>query len=169
MPKTLQLLALATAALALAQPAAAITAETKAAAKGAAIGAAKTKATKVAKAALPAAAALPALTDSQLAMAERVHTGRTDCEFSQHVNVNPHASHKGAFTLGFKNSSYTMLPEDTTTGAVRLEDKKAGVVWIQIGNKSMLMNSKIGQRMVDNCVHEAQLAAAQAAGNAPAK
>ena len=49
-----------------------------------------------------------------------------------------------------------MTPEHTTTGAVRLEDKKNGMMWLQIANKSMLMNSKIGQRMVDNCVHPSQ-------------
>jgi hypothetical protein len=30
------------------------------------------------------------------------------------------------------------------------------MMWLQIANKSMLMNSKIGQRMVDNCVHPSQ-------------
>jgi hypothetical protein len=49
-----------------------------------------------------------------------------------------------------------LAPEPTTTGAVRLEDKKNGLVWIQIANKSMLMNAKIGQRLVDNCVHPSQ-------------
>jgi hypothetical protein len=30
----------------------------------------------------------------------------------------------------------------TSTGTVRLEDKQAGAVWLQIANKSMLMNQK---------------------------
>ena len=55
-----------------------------------------------------------------------------------------------------------MVPEETTTGAVRLEDKKAGIVWLQIPAKSMLMNSKIGQRMADSCLHEEQRVAAAA-------
>ena len=62
----------------------------------------------------------------------------------------------GYFKLGFKNANYIMTPEETTTGAVRLEDKKAGVVWVQIPSKSMLLNSKIGQRMVDSCQAAAQ-------------
>jgi hypothetical protein len=45
-----------------------------------------------------------------------------------------------------------VAPEETDTGAVRLEDKKSGVVWIQIPAKSMLMNAKIGQRVADGCV-----------------
>ena len=39
---------------------------------------------------------------------------------------------------------------------VRLEDRKAGVVWLQIPSKSMLMNAKLGQRLVDSCLNEAQ-------------
>jgi len=63
---------------------------------------------------------------------------------------------KGWFNVEYKGKSYLMTPEHTTTGAVRLEDKKNGMMWLQIANKSMLMNSKIGQRMVDNCVHPSQ-------------
>ncbi|EHR70922.1 hypothetical protein BurJ1DRAFT_2080 [Burkholderiales bacterium JOSHI_001] len=127
----------------------------KTAAKTAAVSKAKSKVSKAAKPA-PAAAAPAPLTESQLAVAKRVHTGQADCEFDQHVDVEPVAGREGAFSVGFKKAKYTMVPEDTTTGAVRLEDKKAGVMWLQIANKSMLMNSKIGQRMVDNCVHAAQ-------------
>ena len=41
---------------------------------------------------------------------------------------------------------------------------KAGVVWIQIPSKSMLMNAKIGQRMVDSCMQSEQRAATTARG-----
>ena len=58
--------------------------------------------------------------------------------------------------LEVEGKKYLLAPEPTTTGAVRLEDKKAGVVWLQIANKSMLMNAKIGQRMVDECIHPTQ-------------
>jgi hypothetical protein len=109
----------------------------------------------------PAAAAAPApavvLSASQLETAKRVNTGKMPCEFDQHVSVDPIDGKPGMFKVGFKNQSFTMVPEDTTTGAVRLEDKKNGVVWLQIGNKSMLMNAKIGQRMVDNCKHASQV------------
>jgi hypothetical protein len=91
------------------------------------------------------------LNDSQLQIAPRVLTGDAQCEFNQHVSVAAIAGKPGHFAVGFKNVTYTMVPEATTTGAVRLEDKKAGVVWVQIPSKSMLLNSKIGQRMVDAC------------------
>ena len=99
-----------------------------------------------------------ALSAEQLSTADRVLLGQSRCEFNQSVNVAAVPGQKGWFNVEFKGKSYLMAPEHTTTGAVRLEDKKAGMMWLQIANKSMLMNSKIGQRMVDNCVHPGQKA-----------
>ena len=118
--------------------------------------AAKPTAKPKAAAAPAAAAAVVALSATQLDTAKRVNTGKADCEFDQHVSVDAIDGKPGMFKVGFKNQSFTMVPEDTTTGAVRLEDKKNGVMWLQISNKSMLMNSKVGQRMVDNCKHANQ-------------
>jgi hypothetical protein len=55
-----------------------------------------------------------------------------------------------------------MAPVISATGAIRLEDQKAGAVWLQIPNKSMLMNQKIGQRMADECMSTQQVAVAEA-------
>lgn len=112
-------------------------------------------ATAADKAKKPAAKPAPSaqLTPEQLSTADRVLVGQSRCEFDQAVNVAPVPDKKGHFHVEFKGKTFNMVPEATTTGAVRLEDKKAGMMWLQIANKSMLMNSKIGQRMVDNCVH----------------
>jgi hypothetical protein len=55
-----------------------------------------------------------------------------------------------------------MFPVLTTTGAIRLEDRKAGAVWLQLANKSMLMNQKLGTRIADECASPAQIAVAEA-------
>jgi hypothetical protein len=57
-----------------------------------------------------------------------------------------------------------MKPVSSSTGALRLEDVKGVALLLQIANKSMLMDTKVGQRLVDGCVHEKQRAAAAAAG-----
>lgn len=101
-------------------------------------------------------AALPDLSQEQLDNAGRVLVGKSECEFNQSVTVTESSAKKGYFIVDFKGKKYTLAPEATTTGAVRLEDKKAGIMWLQIANKSMLMNAKKGQRMVDNCVHPNQ-------------
>ena len=93
-------------------------------------------------------------------------TGDIDCEFNQKVSLKAVDGQPGHFQLAFKKVTYRMIPQETTTGAVRLEDKKAGVVWLQIPVKSMLMNAKIGQRMVDACLHADQRAAIEASAAA---
>jgi hypothetical protein len=98
------------------------------------------------------------LTPAQIEAANRVMTGTAQCEFNQQVVVQPVEGRPGHFKLAFKNVSYNMVPEETTTGAVRLEDKRAGVVWVQIPAKSMLLNAKAGQRMVDACQQSQQRA-----------
>jgi hypothetical protein len=103
-----------------------------------------------------------AISQGQLDVAARVLTGQADCEFKQRVDVQPLAGTPGYFTVSHQGKRYRMLPRETATGAVRLEDPVAGIVWLQIPAKSMLMNAKIGQRMVDNCLHPEQRAAVAA-------
>jgi hypothetical protein len=102
------------------------------------------------------------ISETQLLVADRVLTGDAQCEFGQHVSVEPVAGQRGHFRVRHLKASYTMVPEETTTGAVRLEDKKAGMVWLQIPSKSMLMNARVGQRVVDGCMHAEQRAATAA-------
>lgn len=110
------------------------------------------------------------LSDEQLAMAQRVFVGRADCEFNQQIDVRPLEGRPGWFQLTYKGAHYTLSPQETTTGAVRLQDAKAGIVWLQIPTKSMLMNHRIGQRMVDACTHaEQRLAGATGVRSASAR
>ena len=105
---------------------------------------------------------------NQFEIANRVFTGTAQCEFNQTVSVDAMQDRPGHFKVGFNKAAYVMTPQETTTGAVRLEDKRNGVVWLQIPVKSMMMNQKAGQRMVDGCMHAQQRSAstAQAAGGA---
>jgi hypothetical protein len=100
--------------------------------------------------------------EAQLRIADRVLTGDAACEFDQTVSVLPIDGQPGHFRVTFKKVAYTVIPEETTSGAIRLEDKKAGIVWLQIPSKSMLMNARVGQRMVDGCMHAEQRAAMRA-------
>ena len=104
------------------------------------------------------AAAYQAVTPEQLAAADQVLVGKIHCELGQEVSLEALSDKPGYFRLAFKGNYYTVVPEPTTTGAVRLEDKHAGVVWLQIPTKSMMMNARLGQRMVDECKHQTQVA-----------
>lgn len=116
------------------------------------------KAPAKASAIAPAAVANPAagFSEAQLQMANQVQTGRADCEFKQFVMVERIHPEGGSFRVKYQSVTYTMVPEETSTGAVRLYDKKTGVVWLQIPVKSMLMNSRAGRRMIDACTQPAQ-------------
>jgi hypothetical protein len=109
--------------------------------------------------ALPmAAAATVAAPQVQTAAPEvgEVHTGRMVCELGNSVTVSPDPQLASRFIVQMKKNTYYMTPVETTTGAVRLEDAQAGAMWLQLPNKSMLMNSKLGQRMADECQSDHQ-------------
>lgn len=113
-------------------------------------------------------AADAALTPEEASIAERVYVGKLPCELGADVTLTADAKTPGYFDVQGKNFKYRMFPVVTTTGAIRLEDRKAGAVWLQLANKSMLMNQKLGTRMADECVSPAQLAVAQALKMNPA-
>ena len=126
--------------------------------------AAKTKAAakKPAAKAEPVSATNDNLDPGQLSMADRVLTGIADCEFKEKVDVEKIPGHSGNFKVTFDHKTYVMIPEETTTGAIRLVDTAGAVVWIQIPMKSMLMNQKEHHRLVDNCLEDEQRIAVQA-------
>lgn len=106
-------------------------------------------------------AAEAAMTPAELAIAERVQVGKLPCELGASVTLTADDKNPGYFDMQGKNFSYRMFPVATSTGAIRLEDQKAGAVWLQLANKSMLMNQKLGIRLADECVSPAQLEVAQ--------
>jgi len=125
----------------------------------------------VAKKAEPAAATNDHLSPGQLAAAEHVLTGVAECEMKEKVDIEKIAGHDGNFKVTYNHKTYTMVPEETTTGAVRLVDLTGAVVWIQIPMKSMLMNQKEHHRLVDGCEEAEQrsaVAAQQQSTNAAA-
>lgn len=106
-------------------------------------------------------AAEAALTPAELAIAERVQVGKIPCELGASVTLTADAKNPGYFDMHGKNFDFRMFPVPTSTGAIRLEDQKAGAVWLQLANKSMLMSQKLGIRLADECTTPAQLEVAQ--------
>ena len=106
-------------------------------------------------------AAEDAMTPAELAIAERVDVGSLPCELGASVSLTADTKAPGYFDVHGKNFKYRMFPVATTTGAIRLEDRRSGAVWLQLANKSMLMNQKAGVRMADECMSPAQVAVAE--------
>ena len=125
------------------------------------------KAAPVAEEPVTATIEPPVSDEHKLAVARQVHTGRIACELGAHVTVTPDAARAGGFVVQLASHVFHMTPVVSSTGAVRLEDAKSGAMWLQLGNKSMLMNTKLGQRMADECQSPAQLAVAESLKNNP--
>jgi hypothetical protein len=107
------------------------------------------------------AAASTDMGSEELAIAQRIHQGVLPCERGTSVQVQADTSRPGYFRVTGKGFRYRMHPVRTSTGALRLEDAQAGAVWLQLANKSMLMDQKKGRRLADDCAHPEQLAFAK--------
>jgi hypothetical protein len=123
---------------------------------------------KAVAAAKPAPVPVPApskpveLTAEQISIAQIVHTGRIACADGQSVTITPDAKVIGGFDLLLGKTKYDVVPVPTKSGAVRLEDSKSGIVFMQLANKSMLFNERQGKRLADDCINPAQQAVADA-------
>jgi len=107
------------------------------------------------------------LTPEDFEIAKRVYTGDIPCELGATVHITPH-KREGFFIVRIGLQRFRMHPVESRTGAIRLEDPVAQAMWLQLGNKSMLMSQKMGRRLADECMSPAQAAVAEALKKNPA-
>lgn len=120
--------------------------------------------------AAPVATPAPSATPSaaEVATAGHVYTGVIPCDLGADVTVAVDRQNAGFFHVKAGNKSYHMRPVTSRTGATRLEDTEAGAMWLQLGNKSMLLDQKLGRRIADGCAAPAQVDFAAQMQNKPA-
>lgn len=111
---------------------------------------------------------LQVLSPEHLVLAQRVVLGKVPCELGAQVSVSAHPTAPGYFVLEHGKQAFRMVPVPTSTGAIRLEDSAGGAVWLQLTNKSMLMDQKLGRRLADACMNADQLVVAEAMARSPA-
>ncbi len=109
----------------------------------------------------------PPLEADLMAISEQVHLGTIPCELGQKVVLTADPLSPGRFYMAIQQQRFHLTPVASRTGAIRLEDPEGGAFWIQLSNKSMLMSSKLGQRLADECQSPAQMAVAEAMKLAP--
>jgi len=100
------------------------------------------------------------LDDAEVAIAKTVYTGEIQCELGEKVSIKP-MKREGFFFVSRGIHKFVMHPVESRTGAIRLEDPVRGGLWLQLANKSMLMNQKEGKRLADECQSPEQLAYAK--------
>jgi len=109
------------------------------------------------------------LSPEDLEIAGRVYVGSIRCELGNNVMVTADEKRPGFFNVQIQRHRYRMHPVASRTGAIRLEDPRAGALWLQLGNKSMLMNQKLGERLADECQSPQQTATAEELKKTPQK
>jgi hypothetical protein len=106
------------------------------------------------------------LNEAELDIARRIYVGEIPCELGAKVSVKP-MKREGFFFVSRGINKFVMHPVESRTGAIRLEDPVRGALWLQLGNKSMLMSQKEGKRLADDCQAPEQLKLAQEMKNRP--
>ena len=119
-------------------------------------------------AAIAAAVIVPDATPDQVKAAELVYYGVYDCEFKQTIQIVQSPKHSAYVDVTHGKSAWLMKPVLSSTGAVRLEDVRGETLMVQIAAKSMLLNVKVGQRIVDDCISPRQRELIEAARAAKA-
>ena len=113
-------------------------------------------ATKGKAAPAPAAFTGPDAQPDQVKAAELVFYGPYDCEFQQTVNITQSPKYSAYVDVKHGAKGWLMKPVLSSTGAIRLEDVRGETLMVQIASKSMLLNVKTAQRIVDDCVSPKQ-------------
>ena len=106
---------------------------------------------------------VPPATAEQIEAAQSVYYGAYECELQQSLAVATSARHPAYVDVTFGKRVYLMKPVQSATGAIRLEHTQGETLLVQIATKSMLLNVKTGQRMVDECIGATQRRAIEVA------
>ncbi len=85
-----------------------------------------------------------------------VALGTIPCADKASVTIGESKEHLDQYDITIGKAHYVAARISTDSGAVKLEDKQNGIVWLQMSNKSMLFNEKLGKRLATDCQNEQQ-------------
>lgn len=81
----------------------------------------------------------------------KLSTGVFRCDLNRRVEIRQVAEDRRSAIVYWERRNYTMQLVATQTGALRLEDKASGLTWITIPGKSMLLDTKQGKQLANDC------------------
>ncbi len=73
------------------------------------------------------------------------------CELQRSVFVRQLSPEVSTIVIGWLGRNYTLAARPTSTGALRYEDPKTGLTWLAISGKSMLLDSRSGRQLANEC------------------
>ncbi len=80
------------------------------------------------------------------------------CELGNKLTIYRNANDDKHVALRWKKRLHRLTRVDTSTGAERFENRKFGLIWIGIPAKGMLLDSKKGQQLANECRNTEQMA-----------
>lgn len=80
-----------------------------------------------------------------------------NCALSDKVTIFTNASDDKHIALRWNKRLMRLTRVETTTGAHRFENRRQGIVWIGIPAKGILLDSKKGQQLANECKSAEQL------------
>lgn len=80
-----------------------------------------------------------------------IRPGVYRCDLNRLVDVRQISSDRQSAVLYWDRRVYTLQAVATETGALRYEDKTSGLTWITITGKSMLLDTRQGRQLANDC------------------
>jgi membrane-bound inhibitor of C-type lysozyme len=80
-----------------------------------------------------------------------------NCELGNKLTIYRNADDNKHIALRWKKQLLRLNRVETTTGANRFENRRNGLVWIDIPTKGMLLDSKKGQQLANECMSPEQM------------
>jgi membrane-bound inhibitor of C-type lysozyme len=96
-------------------------------------------------------------------------TAEYACELNNKVTIYTNEKDSGHIALRWKNRLHRLERVGTTTGALRFENTKFGLIWIGIPSKGILLDSKLNRQLANECKNAEQAKPLVAAGPAQQK
>lgn len=79
------------------------------------------------------------------------------CELGNQLTVYQKPSDDKQIAVRWRDRLYRLLHVNTSTGADRYENAKSGLTWVGIPSKGILLNSKNGKQLANECKDVAPL------------
>lgn len=73
------------------------------------------------------------------------------CELNRSVDVRQVSPDMQSAVLSFDKKEYKLKAVQAKSGALRYEDDQSGLVWLIIASKSMLLDTKHGKQLANEC------------------
>jgi membrane-bound inhibitor of C-type lysozyme len=83
-------------------------------------------------------------------------TAEYACELNNKVTIYTNEKDSGHIALRWKNRLHRLERVGTTTGALRFENTKFGLIWIGIPSKGILLDSKLNRQLANECKNAQQ-------------